>query len=202
MPDPTIAFADLETTGLDLTRHELWEIGLVLRDPTGDKEYLWEVRPDLAAADPGALRINRYYSRTELPRYDSRLMQPTGTVSGAVLLSPASSRGTSTPAAIAAQVAALLADTVLTAANVAFDAAFLAAFLRRHGQCPTWDHHLIEVESYAAGALGWAPPWMLHTLADALGVSQAAADRHTALGDALLVRDLYDAARARIGSTS
>ncbi len=195
MSDPTIAFVDLETTGTDPARHELWEIGLVLRDQLGDHELRWEVRPNLAAADPAALRINRYYERTELDKIGRRYQMPEGSL-GAALFRADRETDLSTPEGIADQVATILAGTVLAAANVAFDAAFLAAFLRRHGQCPAWDHHLIEAESYAAGALGMAPPWRLHTLAGALGIVQSEADRHTALGDARLVRDLFDAARA------
>lgn len=59
-----IAITDLETTGLDLTKHEIIEIGLVLvRQP--DLEIIdtlaIKVRPDnIIQADPKALEINGY----------------------------------------------------------------------------------------------------------------------------------------------
>jgi DNA polymerase III epsilon subunit-like protein len=90
-------------------------------------------------------------------------------------------------------IAPMLADAVLVAANVGFDAAFLDRFLRRNGNAPAWNYHLAEVESYAAGVLGVDPPWKLDRFLDAFGIKVSEDQRHTALGDALAVRDLWDA---------
>ncbi len=182
-----LVFADLETTGTDPTRHHLWEVALIVRQPDGDVEYCWQVRPDLTTADPMALKIGRYYERTDWG----------GVPTEAICTEhPARSKDDRSAAQVATELAQLLNGAVLAAANVAFDAAFLDRFLRANGQAPSWDYHLLEVESYTAGALGAAPPWKLNSLATDLRVVLPT-DRHSALADARLVRDVYDAARLR-----
>ncbi len=187
----TTVFADLETTGVDAFRHHLWEIGLIVRDDTGaDREYCWQVRPDLTSADPMALKIGGYYKRAKVK--DDQVGCARTLVDPDYAFDPSTTvRSVRT---IAAELAAILDGVVLAAANVAFDAGFLAAFLRANGQAPAWDYHLLEVESYAAGAIGMVPPWKLDRLAAELGV-KLPDGRHSALADARLARDVYDAAR-------
>lgn len=60
-----------------------------------------------------------------------------------------------------------------------------------HGLRETWHYHLVDVETLAAGRLGWAPPWNFDKILGAFDLAQGE-DRHTAIGDARLVRDLYD----------
>lgn len=186
-----LAFVDVETTGDDPLLHELWEIGIILRDTSKTRihgrepEYAWHVFPDLSKAQPRALQVNRYYERCRANPLD-----------GAVIINhpdDTSGRRTATTSSrvVAAEVALLLADAVLVAVNVDFDAAFLTKFLRAHGQCPTWDYHKVEVLSLAAGHLHMPPPWTSTTITDALGVANEK-DRHTGLGDARIVRDVYD----------
>jgi hypothetical protein len=64
----TVVFVDLETTGLDPARHELWDVGIVTDD---DQEIEFHVRPSLTTADPGALRLTRM-STVVTWRRDSR----------------------------------------------------------------------------------------------------------------------------------
>jgi hypothetical protein len=180
-----LAFVDVESTGVDADRHELWEMGLILREDGEDREYAWQVVPGMAAADPAALRIGGYYQRCRVSR-----SQPG---SGWTLHHPGAMSGPDLAAHIAAEVAHLLDGAVLVAANVGFDAAFLDRFLRRHNHAPAWNYHLLEIESYAAGALRMEPPWKLDRFLDAFGIKVAEEDRHTALGDARAARDLYSA---------
>lgn len=183
----TIAFVDLETTGTDPARHHLWEVAVITRGVDGqDHEYCWQTRPDLSTADPMALKISRYYMRTAFDE------DPVGE---SVKVAHPTSEASKIPTVreLAAELAVLLDGAVLAAANVAFDAAFLDRFLRANGQAPAWDYHLLEIESYAAGALGMQPPWKLDRFATELGV-KLPEDRHTALADARLARDVYDAA--------
>jgi DNA polymerase III epsilon subunit-like protein len=187
-----IAITDLETTGTDPSRHHVWEIAVVLRTDTGDTEYCWQIRPDLSMADPMALKISGYYLRGGFE--DAPVGDVRRTVHPDMGLSEAP-----TVQEFAAELAWLLNGSVLAAANVAFDAAFLDRFLRANGQAPAWDYHLLEIESYAAGALGMEPPWKLDKLATELGVSLPE-ERHTALADARLARDVYDAARTLRGA--
>jgi hypothetical protein len=65
--------------------------------------------------------------------------------------------------------------------------------MRANGICPSWHYHLVDVETLAAGALRMAPPWDFDKLLGEVGLTYDEADRHTALGDARMVRDLYDA---------
>lgn len=203
-----IVFADVETTGTDLSRHAVWEIGLVVLDGDQDTRYCWQIRPDLSTADPMALRVGRYYERCHLiangvgaairvthpsmPSRDSlHASDPDNTLPrvGGPVPSLLDAH------AVAAELAPLLDGASLAAANVAFDASFLAAFLRANGQCPSWDYHLVEVESYAAGALGWVPPWKLDKLMTELGATIPEDQRHTALGDAVGIFELWKAVR-------
>ena len=65
--------------------------------------------------------------------------------------------------------------------------------MRANGICPSWRYHLVDVETLAAGALRRPPPWRFDDLLADYGLVYDEADRHTALGDARMVRDLYDA---------
>lgn len=187
-----ICFADVETTGDDPNLHQLWEIGLIVRDdsiavlPPRDVQHAWHVFPDLSKAQPRALQVNRFYERCRANAVDA----------GVVIDHPDAGQGgrrtaTMSVRAIAADVARLLDGAILVAVNVDFDAAFIANFLRAYGQCPTWDYHKVEVLSLAAGHLHMPPPWTSTTITEALGVGNEK-DRHTGLGDARLVRDIYD----------
>lgn len=60
----TLAFCDVETTGLDPERHEIYEIGLILRDDDGiECSYRWWLPVDLSRADVIALNVGRYHDR-------------------------------------------------------------------------------------------------------------------------------------------
>ncbi len=199
-----ICFLDLETTGTDPDRHELWEIGLIVRDPDanqdvplldrqpgqGDREYAWQVVPTrMDLADPRALRVGRYYDRIRV----------TGQGAGYELTVPRTAGGIGrhqpgpdvTANDVAAEVARLIDGSVVVAVNVAFDVWFMEKFLRGHFQCPTWDYHYVEALSLAAGHLKMPPPWTSTAVTDALAVA-AEKDRHTGLGDSRIVRDIYD----------
>lgn len=185
-----IAFVDVETTGTDPRHHEVWEIGIILRETETDTarrdtEYLWHLRPHLTLADPAALRIGRYYERSEVVTCEPE--------TAVTLHGPMASPGTVIPSRQVARDLALMLDgAIIAAANVAFDAGFLTTLLRRYQQLPTWDYHLLEMESYAAGALGIPLPWKLPALLDAARITIPERNRHTALGDARAIRDLYD----------
>jgi DNA polymerase III epsilon subunit-like protein len=179
-----IAFVDVETTGTDPNRHHLWEIGVILRENGRDLEYCWQVWPDLTTADPMALKVNNFYTRCQVDK-DADVH----------IAAHPDDAESNTRDWLTFDLARLLNGAVLAAANVTFDAAFLDRFLRAHGHAPAWDYHLLEIESYAAGALGFTPPWKLDKLASALSVPLLGdKERHTALADARLVRDVFNAA--------
>ncbi|WP_289008371.1 3'-5' exonuclease [uncultured Thermomonospora sp.] len=174
-----VVFVDCETTGLDPDRHEIWELALIV----DDEEHVWTVSVDLSKADPGALRVSRYYERLWFS--ERKTLAPT-------------------PFEVAAQVCYLTCNRTLVGINPAFDAAFLTRFLRRRGYVPAWHYHVIDVKAVAAGWLmgrhpkvpGMNPPWSTDDLARGLHLSPEGFDRHTALGDARLAKAMYEAVMA------
>ncbi|MCD8494621.1 MAG: 3'-5' exonuclease [Candidatus Pacebacteria bacterium] len=67
MLQKTLAFIDIETTGTDVVKHEILEIGLVVAKMNDQghyvlfKEHEWKVKPErIEDADPVALRVNGY----------------------------------------------------------------------------------------------------------------------------------------------
>lgn len=202
-----LVWADCETTGTRPDRgSEIWELALVIRDITPltgehethratDGEWLWHIRPDLTRADPFALKVGGYYERCRVralaPGTAKRLTQPEDVEAD--------------PAAIEAHhvahcVANLLSGAHLLAANPAFDAGHLEAFLRQYGECLGTDYHLTDIGSLVRGwALGSFAtvdlPWplKLDRAAQLARINPDDYERHSALDDARLIRDVYDA---------
>ena len=200
-----LAFVDTETTSL---RHDrrAWEVGMIVREPgeLTDTEHRWFVDScdlDLGNADLFSLNIGRYHGRHPDVLFEAN------------------------PAAYARDVAqcrserevmhlveAATRGAHLVGAVVSFDADVLGQRMRAHGICPSWHHHLIDVEAlavgYLAGLPGYGvagssrpvnafelirPPWKSDDLSAALGVTVSEEDRHTALGDARFALRIYDA---------
>lgn len=202
-----LAWADVETTGIDPKRGaEIWELALIVRDlnqvsgePASDcdLEYCWHIRPDLAHADPMALKVGGYYQRCQV--------QDRQPGEAAPLRLPGSGEGGKIPLLatweVAHEVATLLNGAHFIAANPAFDSGHLDAFLRANGQCLTVDYHLTDIGSLVRG---WAAgkgllatasqfPLKLDAAARATGINPDAYERHSALDDARVARDVYDA---------
>lgn len=180
---PTICFIDVETTGTDPGVHRPWEIGLIVRAPFyEDQEYCWLIDHqdlDFRTAVPKALDVGRFHARH--PWANSLVTDPVFR-----------------ECAVADALVGMTAGAVLVGANVgSFDVPFLKAMFARCGLTPEWDYHYVEVESYAAGAVGLEPTWKLDILLGVYGIEVPDGARHTALGDARLERDLYDTARAQ-----
>ena len=164
--DVSVVFVDIETTGLDPERHGPWEIALVFPDNT---HRVWYVEPDLATADPNALRLTGFYERYVAQRWSY-----------------------SDPRSVAKAVAESTAGVHLVGACVSFDALRLEKFLRANGQCPAWHYHLVDVEALAAGKLGMAPPWNSDDFSERLGLPKGQ-HTHAALDDARWAKSIYDA---------
>jgi hypothetical protein len=187
-----LAFVDCETTGLDPDRHEVWEVGLILREvppadriPTAtniaaaDVESHWLLPVHrLGQADPKALEIGRFHDRHP---------QGHGSHGKADRLVP-------TPLdTFADEFAWLTKGAHLVGAVVSFDEERLRRLLQRHNALPEWHYHLVDVEALAAGRLGIPPPWNSGDLTATMGIYPSANAVHTAMGDARWARDLYDA---------
>jgi len=170
-PRPTrFVFVDTETTGLDHTRHELTEVSWIVRFEDGteiERQYF----PDhtLDGADPGALEITQYHTRiagqTRSPASEW-LVQFLNDAQGAVLVG----------------------------AVPDFDARHLERAARKIGLMPTWDHHLLDVETLALpliAASPCTPPSLARTCA-ALGIPHDRAQAHGALYDAQQAKRVFD----------
>lgn len=205
----TLAAVDCETTGLDPDRHEIWEVALILHDPPDgdvehppDREYVWQLPVDLGNADLIALNIGRFHERRLRTASDTPL-HPAKYVVRDVGMH-----------AWASEFARLTWGAHLLGAVPSFDDQRLARLLRKHGACPGWHYHLVDVETLAIGwQLGrWfqakldAPttgmdveegpfrieyPWNSKVLSKAVGVDPGAYEAHTALGDARWALDIY-----------
>lgn len=177
-PTPTLVFIDTETTSLRPDRRA-WDIGLVVRAPDEvDSEHQWFVGAwelDLGNADVRALKIGGFYDR-----------HPQGKRSDSYYL-PGSELD------VLLQVEQLTRDAILVGAVPNFDAEVLGTRMRANGIQPSWHYHLVDVETLAAGHRGFRPPWGFDDILAAYGLTYDEADRHTALGDARMARDLYDA---------
>jgi DNA polymerase III epsilon subunit-like protein len=199
----TLVFLDTETTGL-ADDCDVWEIGLIVRtdrpedvdDALGDMashidtEHCWRVRPDLFTAEPTGLRIGRYYERMGHVADRPVGYAYTVTCPDDGILYPEERHTDSTT--VAARVARMLDGATIVGAVPDFDDRHLRRFLRSNGHAGTWHYHLVDVETLAAGALRMPPPWGFDKLLGEFGLTYDEADRHTALGDARMVRDLYD----------
>lgn len=204
-----ILIVDTETTALEPAYETgagvIWELGVV--EYGSGNAHLWRMEPKLAVADPGALRVGKYYERTAGMLHhsiDSHSPSPHDLAHHG----PGVSGYWTTPAILAPDVARVLDDATIVAANPAFDAAFLTAFLRHHGQAPTWHYRLRDIGSMAWAWLkareralegtGYVSPKIpaidagTDDFADALGVDRSKFERHSALGDCMLEGAMLD----------
>jgi len=176
----SLAFIDLETTGLDPSRHEILEIGVIRVDgrTLADLDATdVRVHPRrLEDADPEALRLNGYSAR----RWEN---------------------ATNLWEALD-WVAPLLVGATLAGHNVGFDRAFLeVAWKATGGPPPDLDHHLLDTASLAWPLLveGLVDSLSLITVCTALGIGLH--DPHRALSDAErsleIARRLLPGARER-----
>ena len=191
-----LVYLDTETTGLNPNLHDVWEIAII--DQQG-REHAWMIKPDLTHADPKALEVSGYYTRhfTVTGGY-------TVDAGGAMVTEHWDSEligDTETSEAAAQQVAELLSGAVVVGSNPDFDRQFLTRWLGRHGQVWAAHYRTIDVTTLGHGYLAGCEPGYdaaentppdTHKVAKAFGIDHGDYDRHTALGDARMVRDLYN----------
>lgn len=205
--EENIHFVDIETFGLDADRHAIFEIATcgLLPDTPCHTFFLEPAGEELGAATDHALQLTNYYNRLIEHRPAvldvHHLLAATGPESsfdralseeprqGEVIWVPLIRR------TILAEYLAWKLNGHLAGNSVSFDALRLDKWLRRHGAAPQWNYHLLDVEAYAAGALGLLPDWKSSDLSDTLGVKKPEGkDRHTAAADVAWSRDMFLAA--------
>ena len=178
----TLVALDTETTGLDPTTEDVFEVAAIDLD-TG-AENVWRIEPRPRVVEemhPKAAEKNRYHERIADPNWTwdaprARFDSLTGAV-GTTL----------------AGIRDMLDGAHIVGAVPDFDARHLTSLYRRFGvEPPRWHYHLIDVEAMAVGWLhgqfsdpNITLPWRSDDLSRACGVEPPSEDeRHTALGDA------------------
>lgn len=198
-----LAFVDTETTHLDAEIGEAWEVAVILREPDAisrddDMEYVWQVRPDLTAADPESLKIGRYHERFNVPETAEAAF--TGCTPAVPM----------TRAEAVAVITNIVRGAVLIGSNPGFDDRFLRKLLGRGSA--QWHYRPVCIATLAAGRklgmaemvrrVGGTPipsddvpfPFSSRDLSRWTGVEPPGDDTaHTALADARWARDVFDA---------
>jgi DNA polymerase III epsilon subunit-like protein len=163
-------FMDTEATGLDHQRHELTEVAWIVRFEDGREEerrFFPEHTTDGADAD--ALELTRYQDR----------------------IAPQDRTPASEWLTLFLEDAQ---DAVLVGAVPDFDARHLERMCRKLGLEPTWDHHLLDVETLALPFIAEGPetPRSLAKTCAALGIPHDKDQAHGALYDAQQAMRVFD----------
>ena len=169
-------FIDTETTGLDFRRHELTEVSWIVRFEDG-RELTRQFFPHHTTdgADEAALELTHYHERIA-PQEKS----------------PASE-----------WLTCFLEDArgaILVGAVPDFDARHLEMTAHKLGLEPTWDHHLLDVETLALPLIAPGPeaPRSLAKTCRALGIPHDPEQAHGALYDAQQAMRAFDAVWAKL----
>jgi DNA polymerase III alpha subunit (gram-positive type) len=163
-------FIDTEATGLDHTRHELTEVAWIVRFEDGSQAER-QIFPTHTTdgADADALELTHYAERIapqEKTPASQWLPQFLEDARGAVLVG----------------------------AVPDFDAQHLHRMCRKLGLEPTWDHHLLDVETLALPLIAPGPemPRSLAKTCQALGIPHDKDQAHGALYDAQQAMRVFD----------
>lgn len=197
-----IAFLDLETVCLeeDTKGDVIWEIGLILRDENNkDTEWRWQVRPNIWKL-----------SEWSRPDFEKRFCVPEG--ADALCWSPSSpEEGTAVSYRSVAEMLVTFTDKhYIVGAVPDFDTWRGRFFIQRHTSLvPKWVYHIHDVETLSVGYLAGLRKGLGTSLSDfgdftrlngwksddlyrEVGVNPDNYERHTALGDCRLNRDVFD----------
>src|SRR3989344_2899849 len=164
-----LAFIDIETTGLNLLKHEIIEIGGVSTTPELNvlEEFELKIKPEkIETADRTALKINHYTPE----RWVSAL-----SFSEAMQV-----------------FSEKVQNAIMVGHNVAFDAGFLEAAWSRANITNTLHYHKLDTISIAWAKLHREPDlehFSLRELCLRFGIENKEA--HTALSDARATYELY-----------
>jgi hypothetical protein len=169
-----IVSIDIETTGLDPTAHETWEITIV------PLEGIEGHRPDARCYQLPVTLIGAESEALEIGRFGDRYTKPLPGV--AVRRWPSGASTTEPLTGVLLWIHEQLRDATLLGCSVHFDASFIAELFRRQGFNPApWHHRHLDLGSFTAGA--WGAGNALSSLAMSDRIPNP--DAHDALADAL-----------------
>lgn len=169
MKKHNLVFLDIESTGLDLTKHEIIEIGFVITTPRLKvlEEFAIKIKPErIQDADPVSLKVNHY--------------------------DPTDWRGATSLKEAIEVVSEKTKDCILVGQNVAFDSGFLNVAFERTGIPNRMHYHKLDTISIAWAKLHRNPKiksFSLREMCLYFGIKNEKA--HTALSDARATFELY-----------
>lgn len=169
MRKQNLAFIDLETTGLNLFKHEIIEIGCIVTTPELEviEEFELKVKPErIEDADPISLKVNRY---------DPENWTEAVSLKEALKI-----------------VSEKTVDCIMVGQNVSFDSGFLESAFAKANITNTMHYHKLDTISIA-----WAKfhkdkdinHFSLRELCMRFGIKNEKS--HTALSDARATYELY-----------
>jgi DNA polymerase-3 subunit epsilon len=163
------AFVDIEATGLNLIKHEIIEIGVVLTTPELEvvEEFELKIKPEhIEDADPVALKVSHYDKNDWV-------------------------KAISLPEAMKI-FSEKVKDCIMVGHNVAFDSGFLEYAFNKTGFSNSMHYHKMDTVSIAWAKLHRDPElehFSLRELCVRFGIENKKA--HTALSDARATFELY-----------
>lgn len=173
MTNKTLAFIDIETTGLDVGKHEIIEIGCLIAREKGDgtfevkEEFEMKVQPQhIETAEPEALSVNGYNEAEWM--FGVTLEQAMKNLSDKTK------------------------DAVMVAHNVGFDYSFLAKAFSETSVPNQMFYANLDTLSFAVAKLGNNPAvkrYSLRALCEYFGIKNERA--HTALADVRAMFEVY-----------
>lgn len=169
-----VIFLDTETTGLDPERNEVWEVAAGWwSHADGWHEHVWQFCVDLDRADLIALNIGRWNERFDYKSHNGR-------------------------GDFCAWFQKFAWGKHICGAVPSFDAAFLGKMMRAYSCIPSWHYHLIDIEALVVGTLQArgrpvSLPWNSNEISLAVGVDPGDFERHSALGDVLWTKAMWEA---------
>lgn len=169
MKNHNLAFVDIETTGINLLKHEIIEIGCVLATPDFKviEEFELKIKPEkIENADPVALKVNHYNAEDW---------------KGAVSLE----EGMKT-------FSEKVKGAIMVGQNVAFDSGFLEHAFNQTELPNIMHYHKLDTISIAWAKLHREPDlehFSLREMCERFGIKNERA--HSALSDARATFELY-----------
>lgn len=164
-----LAFVDIELTGLDLTKHEIIEIGCVITQPNFEvlEEFELKIKPErIGEADPVSMKINHY---------DEKEWRNAYSLEEAMKI-----------------FSEKVCDCIMVGHNVAFDSGFLEYAFSKVGIKNSMHYHKLDTISIAWAKLNREPNLEHFSLRElCLRFDIKNENAHTALSDARATFELY-----------